>query len=1013
MKVPVWLLLFFTPLVTYAQQQWVIQQHIGLREGLPQNSVRDLYYDKYGYLWIATEGGLARWDGMHIKTITRRDAPDIFESGRISFINEDQDGRAIVAPESYPRKFAALTGPFSYSALPDDQKRYLGQIQYKLMDITALYQRAKDKGWNRLIPELDKMNITPFSEDGKTGALVFDNSVIWYDGKQVSLAPLNGDVKTFTSKFFYLDGHLFYINDHKGLHQITQYGKDELIRSGSLFRLLDTMSLEQRKVVSIFQFQGSTLFYATNQLFILKQRNGIPEITLLADRLDINNIASAIYNERTEQLILGTFSDGLYILRNNKFDVLKQMGEDKADPGYNIFYSLSHFSRDRLITNKGILSLARREFNTLPLVQNGAISAVQQQVVLQYGEYLTLIDTLLRKTPLFPLQYTACGMQSLNDTALLTLTPAALFRYDLHAHRLDTLMDQYRQSEPFTCMLMTGDQTLLIGYWRGMIRYTINTRKRETIPVFSQNNIRVLYRGRDGLIWVGTFGDGFYSWDQRSAPVHYPVDQHHNLDVINNFVEDSLGYMWITTNNGLFRYDQRDLQQYREGNKDKLFYNYLDETDGLPVNEFNHGSPGAIVTTDGRLAFASMRGVVTVAPWELHFRNPLLRPFIDRITIDTTIISPAQQSRIVIAPGPQQVQFELSTPYAGNPHELQFYYRLSGSDKHWLPVPEDGKILFNRLGKGDYDLEFRLVRSGGDNYTAISFRVLPRWFERTAVRLSLVVLLILLAVLGYLYGTRVLRRQKQRLEVLVGERTRDLDGTIEQLTDTVERLRSSEEELYRNNKQRERLSAIAVHDIQSPLKFLSGIADQLYRKINVGQTQQLDELAFELRNAAMEITTFSNDYLNWLKSSQANVQKQKTQVDVKELVRAICKLFAELAKHKGTSLRYEVQEGLQIYTIRDYLGIVIRNLVDNAHKYTHNGAILIEARTTDQGKIIRVSDTGKGLLPEQINLLLGKTGVVASEGLGLRIIYDLMEQCGGTIAAENKPGEGTVITLTF
>ena len=1018
-RIVLWLLLFSGPGISFAQQQWMVQQHIGLKEGLPQTTVRDICYDRFGYLWLATEGGLARWDGKTVKVFNRKNAPDYFQSGRVAFISQDKSDNCIFVPENYPTKLLQLTGPFSFKwVFRDSGDRYYGQAAYRVFNIKPISDFLKANNHQEILREVEKSFFVGISDNGITGTLLFEHVMVWYDGKSCVIDSFtNRYHKSDSSNIFFASGAtLFYINPVRGLFRRSQHKGEEKVASGSLLTYLNTLTRREKVAIKIFQLQGKPLLYVQNKFFLLKDIYGVPEIELLADQLTIPAISTAVYHEETGSLTVGTFATGAYILRRNHFQSLRLPEPlSRKDAKANIFYSVHPFHNDRVLTNKGVFLLADGSFRPLDRITFGAIGKAGNRFVMQEVESLVALDSSLQHSQaLCPAKsFEFNGLESIADSVLLILSTEHLLRYNFKTRSVDTPINNAGTEELLNCILPLNIDKVLVGSYKGMSVYSLRDKRNQKIAAFNNINIRTLYRDKKGVVWVGTTGNGYYSM-YKGQIVHYPSDLNHNLDVINGFIEDGSGYLWLSTNNGLFRFANADLGLFRERKKDKLFYNYFDQTDGLPINEFNHGSPSAIALENKRLAFGSMDGIIVASIARIKFRNPLLKVSIDNIMVDTQIVSPTSKDEIAIPPGVEQLQFEVSTPYAGNPYEIQLYYSLSGGEKIWIPVPADGKILFNRLGSGDYKLEFRLVRSLEDAYSAISFRILPRWFERTSTKIAFGFLLLGLAILGYLYGTRILRRQKQRLEVIVKDRTKELDTTVVQLTDTVDRLRTSEEELYQTNKQKEQLSAIAMHDIQSPLKFLSGIADRMYKNINEGQTRNLDEMAFELRNATKQIAEFSNDYLNWLKSNQSSVRKEKTSVDVGPLIRGIADLFTELAKYKGNELNFKVQEGgLKINTVKDYLGIVIRNLVDNANKYTKEGQIFIDAYEEQNIGIIRVRDTGSGMRQDQLDILSGKSSTVSTEGLGLRIIHDLMIQCSGSIIAESTSGRGTTITLQF
>jgi signal transduction histidine kinase len=230
-------------------------------------------------------------------------------------------------------------------------------------------------------------------------------------------------------------------------------------------------------------------------------------------------------------------------------------------------------------------------------------------------------------------------------------------------------------------------------------------------------------------------------------------------------------------------------------------------------------------------------------------------------------------------------------------------------------------------------------------------------------------------------------------------------------------LRDSEQELYFSQKHREKFSEMVLHDLQSPLKFLSRIADHLYQKITAGTMSGLQELAYDLQQSTRQVTQFSTDYLNWLKTNTGSSQKKKEQVDVRRIMEKVCALFEQLARSKNNALTCSGSAELMVFTIPDYLEIIIRNLVDNANKYTSQGSIAVACSVVDGIKQVSIKDTGDGIDAAGIarinDLFAGQEVTITSDSLGLQIVYGLLTACGGQLKAESEQGKGTTIIISF
>jgi K+-sensing histidine kinase KdpD len=117
---------------------------------------------------------------------------------------------------------------------------------------------------------------------------------------------------------------------------------------------------------------------------------------------------------------------------------------------------------------------------------------------------------------------------------------------------------------------------------------------------------------------------------------------------------------------------------------------------------------------------------------------------------------------------------------------------------------------------------------------------------------------------------------------------------------------------------------------------------------------------------------------------------------------------------KGNRLFYEAEEELQVYSDPHLVITIIRNLTDNANKYTSQGEIRIVAKQERDSLLIHVADTGRGMSSEQAAAFLGKgtlENVTSGSQLGHKFIVDLTQRLNGTLSIETSEKTGTTVTL--
>ena len=251
------------------------------------------------------------------------------------------------------------------------------------------------------------------------------------------------------------------------------------------------------------------------------------------------------------------------------------------------------------------------------------------------------------------------------------------------------------------------------------------------------------------------------------------------------------------------------------------------------------------------------------------------------------------------------------------------------------------------------------------------------------------------------------RKQKRNLEQVVAQKT-------EQLKFARLQLEATEIELTNNLAFRERMIAIVMHDLKSPLNFVHKIATSMYESKKELSQEDLHRLSFELYHTSFDITNFVTNLLQWLNSTKKNVKLSFTSERLNEFIRTNCAVYIKIAAEKQLEFEFQSPESQFITADFSLLSIVLRNLLDNAIKNTKQGKISIQVTTDNRLQYITISDTGSGISADKIIEL--ENGVITkktseSTQIGYRIVYDLMQKMKGSIHIKSSDGKGTSIKL--
>ncbi len=213
------------------------------------------------------------------------------------------------------------------------------------------------------------------------------------------------------------------------------------------------------------------------------------------------------------------------------------------------------------------------------------------------------------------------------------------------------------------------------------------------------------------------------------------------------------------------------------------------------------------------------------------------------------------------------------------------------------------------------------------------------------------------------------------------------------------------------------------HELRTPMTSIIGMADGL-KATPLNPQQQ--NLVSNLTLSGHNLLAVLNDLLDFTKFETGLVPIEKLPFRVSDLIRNTCAVFEARAAQKGLALKVELPEGLHDDVIGDSfrIGQVLSNLVDNAIKFTAEGAVTmrVEQRADTDGRfmlICAIIDSGIGIPPDKIERIfdpfiqadMSISRAYGGSGLGLAICRKLADALGGDISVASQPGKGSVFTM--
>lgn len=286
----------------------------------------------------------------------------------------------------------------------------------------------------------------------------------------------------------------------------------------------------------------------------------------------------------------------------------------------------------------------------------------------------------------------------------------------------------------------------------------------------------------DGTLWLSTIGSGLLRL-RGGLLTRFTKRDGLFDDVAYEVLDDGLGYLWMSGNRGVYRVARRDLESFARGLAGSLRCDSFGEADGMKSAECNGGFvPSGQRTRDGRLWFPTMRGVSVVDPSKLLF-NKLAPPvLVERVVVNGAALDADEP--VVLPPGRNRVEIHYTGLSFVAPSKVKFRYLLDGFESTWVDADIRRVAYYTNIPPGRY--RFRVTACNNDgvwNESGASIALFQRpSFYQTWWFYGLSTIILLLAGSGiYLARVRQLSTRQRQLEALVAERTQELQGANRQL----------------------------------------------------------------------------------------------------------------------------------------------------------------------------------------------------------------------------------------
>lgn len=493
------------------------------------------------------------------------------------------------------------------------------------------------------------------------------------------------------------------------------------------------------------------------------------------------------------------------------------------------------------------------------------------------------------------------------------------------------------------------------------------------------NEVQCLYADNGNTLWAGTSGG-----IARRAHDHFlPLTQDNGLlpRLVSGLAEDGYGYMWIDSDKGIYRIARQELDAFFAGKINKISSVSYGRADGLATATSTFGTqPRICRDRDGRMWFATFKGAAVADPATMPLNtNPppvvieeiMVNGKLRRLRMDAQVLETPSGTRETFPPGSRLFEIHYTANSFCAPEKVRFRYRLEGINPEWVEAGEKRSVLLNNITHGDYHFEVTACNNDGvwsERPAAFAFTILPFFWQTLWFRS--VVLLAAGTALALCVRWLSLRGVRRKLALAAQEAA-------------VER-------------ERARISRDMHDDLGASLTKISILSELAGRSLNHREDAQahLQTLSNLARNTAMSL----GELIWTVKPVNDNVAN---------LANHLCQCADEFLRETPIRCRFDIPDKLPDLPasaeVRQEVSLAIKEALNNVVKHSGATEVRLSFQVTPQGFVVILSDNGRGLDSGSIPTSLG--------GNGLPNMRRRLERIGGTCEFGTQAGAGLVVTL--
>lgn len=1011
-----------------AQQQFSFRQ-LTVKEGLSQNSVISIAQDSLGYLWLATQDGLNRYNGRSIQQYSFQ-FTDITRPtySRLGKIYVDREGAVFIIPSDHKvykydivkNNFFVVEGITDVSTIwQDDSKNYWvgtlngkiysldqqlsiipshlnillkGQIkkiisgpnesqfiisEESLVQLNNTTKVYKEIYLETLLGETMPSNLSTASLDENAVLWIgyYGDGLFYYDEPTKSIRRLeNTSFEGYLPKdLMILD--LFFDNDKR--LWITTYGDGLYLIDFTVNKIIhfseqkqNPRALHYNDILCAYQDGSGTLWFGTDGAgasFYDTDLEKFNSFTNYQTPANINiDVVRAIMLDNDDNVWIGTSGKGL----------------TKYEPNTNSWITYTIFNSD--ISSNRVMSLHQDVDQELWIgTQDGGLSILDKKE--NFKVYDKASEIPLISATIWDI------FEDKESNVWLGTRDKGLVQFDkrkgvIKQYQHFTVSDSIMVRKNIRVIAQDSNGYLWLGTDKeGLIKFDPKSEKAfiytTANTALTTNAIKSLYLDKNRVLWIGSSGGGLDAYDTQKDRFHnFSMEDGLPNNVIYSILPDEVGNLWLSSNKGISRFKPSEVleQQPEITNYD----NYV----GLAA-EFNTGA--YYRHHNGQLYFGGLEGFYWFDPKSISENQYLPETAIT----DFKVLNKAKSiySDTVFKHNENTLDFSFSSLQFSEPEKNQYKYRLLPYEEDWVITGNKNFVRYTQLPPNEY--VFQVVSSNYDGkWNNVSenfaFTILPPWYFNTWSKILYGLLLVLTAILVYRY---LKWRWKMKLDL---------------------QLKEEEAQRFKElNDYKSKIYTEIAHEFRTPLTLISGPVEAKLSEPNISE-KEINSLSMIGKNAS-RLTNLVDQLLQLARLEEGKFQLQKEWGNLGLFLKALAASFEFEAEQNNIDYSHKVQRiGSALYD-EDALDKIVVNLLSNAMKYGKSGgSCQFSASHMDSVLKLTVSnDTAKELKDVQklFERFYQSDKNAKGAGIGLSLVRELVSLCKGEIKADQKEG---MITFT-